>query len=543
MAVPAPASAPAQGAEATARGKVPEAQALSRTRQVDFVFKLLQQKGEQSATQVRKHLRMGTSITVKNICFDTSVLYDALERWKATRQLPAAADAPSTTPSVASAPPTVPSTAAPPPTKPSTSAPPPTAPSTAAATAAASAASKAQGPSRGKRKAPVSNENSNPQTIGPSSGVDLQAVGAMGRAAKRKSIGTRPTVFPPRTKSEHSAAEASVEAPPSSGGASTKAPPSPAGIAAAVERSTKELKALLDASSVNRAGCLEKADLQALWERFELLRRQPLAELRVSCAASGGPRLGSADECARFLVAPQAPAAPAAATVSATSRERDAMQEMRRILPLRKESYPTLASWGFAVLGTAARDLTSVQHAYRALMRKLHPDRVDNSADAQRAVQALRDAKDICERSLARLEAPAAPWALRSSMLCTEPGHRRVRLQWQAPEERPSAPVRRYHVAAFDPTYGKALTITILEPDYDVALHRYVSLEELTCHVIAEEELDKMQQLWQQEIVTFQVAAANEAGLSPWATVRVRLMTEVTTAAALRRGRGRACMS
>ena len=43
---------------------------------------------------------------------------------------------------------------------------------------------------------------------------------------------------------------------------------------------------------------------------------------------------------------------------------------------------------------------------------------------------------------------------------------RRYRLHWAAPQEQDSAPVRRFIVAAFDPAYGKALTIATLEPDY-----------------------------------------------------------------------------
>jgi len=83
--------------------------------------------------------------------------------------------------------------------------------------------------------------------------------------------------------------------------------------------------------------------------------------------------------------------------------------------------------------------------------------------------------------------------------------------------------VRRYVVAAFDPAYGRALTITVLEPDYSEELRRFVSMEELTSYVLAEEDLQKMPKLWTQSAISVQVAAANEAGQSQWATLQVPL--------------------
>lgn len=38
----------------------------------------------------------------------------------------------------------------------------------------------------------------------------------------------------------------------------------------------------------------------------------------------------------------------------------------------------------------------------------------------------------------------------------------------------------RYVIAAVDPAYGRALTVTTLEPDYSQELHRFVSVAELT---------------------------------------------------------------
>jgi len=83
--------------------------------------------------------------------------------------------------------------------------------------------------------------------------------------------------------------------------------------------------------------------------------------------------------------------------------------------------------------------------------------------------------------------------------------------------------VRRYVVAAHDPAYGRALTVTILEPDYSQELRRFVSVEELTSYVLAEEELQKMPLLWQQPVATIQIASQNESGQSAWTVLKVPL--------------------
>jgi len=92
---------------------------------------------------------------------------------------------------------------------------------------------------------------------------------------------------------------------------------------------------------------------------------------------------------------------------------------------------------------------------------------------------------------------------------------------------RECAPVRRYVVAAFDPAYGKALTVTVLEPDYSQELRSFVAIENLTSYVMAEEDLQKMPKLWTQSVLTVQVAAANEAGQSQWTTHKISLNAPV----------------
>ena len=140
-----------------------------------------------------------------------------------------------------------------------------------------------------------------------------------------------------------------------------------------------------------------------------------------------------------------------------------------------------------------------------------------------RAVGLVREAKEACERSLSRQEAPLAPRRLWHETLSSVPGQRRFKLHWTPPEDRVSAPISRYVVAVFDPAYGRALTIAILEPDYSEESRSFVGIESLTAFEFSEEDFQKMPKLWKQTSANVQVAAANKAGQSAWATLQVPL--------------------
>lgn len=186
--------------------------------------------------------------------------------------------------------------------------------------------------------------------------------------------------------------------------------------------------------------------------------------------------------------------------------------------------------WPFAVLQLKPWNATptAVQHAYRGLMRQLHPDRAGQLAGAGEAIERLRQAKVECERALAREVPPGTPSCLTVRLTCSDPGRRRVRLDWAAPTElaipQQAPPVRSYVVAVFDPDYGKALTVAVLEPDYNEVLRRFVPIEELCSFVLAEEELHKMPGLFRQPSAKVQVAAVNRSGQSPWAMANVSLV-------------------
>lgn len=185
----------------------------------------------------------------------------------------------------------------------------------------------------------------------------------------------------------------------------------------------------------------------------------------------------------------------------------------------------SVSAWGFAVLAVSpcTQELSAVQRAYRTLMKKLHPDKVQHSDLVSKALEAMKDAKEACERRLSKESAPGIPRRLSFTVLCTTPNRRRYELHWSSPPDNERAPVRRYVVAVFDPAYGRALNVATLEPDYSDELKRFVSVQELGTFTLSEEDLQKMPTVWRQSAVTVQVAAANDSGQSSWATLQVPL--------------------
>jgi hypothetical protein len=202
------------------------------------------------------------------------------------------------------------------------------------------------------------------------------------------------------------------------------------------------------------------------------------------------------------------------------------MHVAHRILGIRRQCYASKAEWGFAVLDKPARDVVSVQKAYRALMRPLHPDRAGSFAEVEAAVDVLREAKELCERALKQQNPPDRPMHLKFVQLCTDPGRRRFKVMWRAPASRQNAPVHRYVVAVHDPMYGKALSVGTLEPDYSQEFKRYLAYDdpELCSYVVSEEDLKKMPNLFKADAITVQVASGNNEGQSDWSILKVPVL-------------------
>lgn len=356
------------------------------------------------------------------------------------------------------------------------------------------------------------------------------------RNRSRKSVSSAPQPF----ESSPSKRKASPCSPPRSLSRQPSWVPPPApGLA------VPNVKAALNEAGVDTSKCTE-IELEALWERFKEVRGEPLAVLQHRCRqqmpAVDASTFSTADKCAAFLVTdhdrrPSVGAESASSPARQPDRVGDAMMGAGRILSVRPARFANKVEWGFAVLDKPRRDLVSVQKAYRALMRPLHPDRAGSQSDVVRAVDLLREAKDLCERALRQQNPPDRPTRLSSTHLCTEPGRRRFKVQWKAPESRESAPVHRYIVAVFDPSYGRALAVGTLEPDYHQELQRYLAYDdaELCSYVLSEEDLKKMPNLFKSDAITVQVAAGNNEGQSDWSVLKVRLQATRSSTSALPR--------
>merc|ERR1712224_581851 len=102
------------------------------------------------------------------------------------------------------------------------------------------------------------------------------------------------------------------------------------------------------------------------------------------------------------FVAP--PPSPCAAT--------PALEVADRVNAVRKEALLSKVEWAFAVLEKPVRDVQSVQKAYRNLMKSLHPDKAGSLPQVAAAVELVREAKDLSERSLRRQDPPDRPTGL-----------------------------------------------------------------------------------------------------------------------------------
>lgn len=207
------------------------------------------------------------------------------------------------------------------------------------------------------------------------------------------------------------------------------------------------------------------------------------------------------------------------------SRSEAALSMAARIHAIDKDHFASTIAWAFAILDEPLRDLLSVQRAYRTFMRMLHPDRAGAQKKVEDAVEILREATDICQRELCQQHPPERPTRLSCKHVCTEPGHRLLKVAWSAPRNSDIAPIHKYTVAVLDPSFGKVIPVAILEPDYNQDLKRFVAFDdpELCSHVLSERDLSKMPNLFKTEMLTVHVAAGNTTGQSEWSILKIHL--------------------
>lgn len=314
-------------------------------------------------------------------------------------------------------------------------------------------------------------------------------------------------------------------------------PSSPAGHKAKAAKSVKELKTLLEKQGINCETCTCREDLEDLWRLHVEICGCPTDQAAQPFFTGGtSGRQQESSPCSEKLEAtpPKHDAPPgreAADGMNLSARKQAAEEEISRLLGLHQDTFASRARWAFSVLrlplSGAGTTIAAVQHAYRSLMRTVHPDRVGPLSGLSQAIEMLRRARAESERALEREVAPGQPRSLRAHVLCADSGLHRVKLEWEAPATQREGPVRSYVIAAVDPSFGKALTVAKLEPDYNEELNRFVPIEELVSFVMAEKEMPKMSGLFRQPFATLQVAAANKAGQSPWSVVKVALRRPV----------------
>jgi len=208
-------------------------------------------------------------------------------------------------------------------------------------------------------------------------------------------------------------------------------------------------------------------------------------------------------------------------------RQEEAAKEVIRVLAFERSAFPSLVDWAFAVLGVSITEKTiaSTQRCYRALMKKLHPDKAVQSPSVTDAVDMIQEARAICERSLCPHEVPGVPRNLSVATHPSKAGARRFLLQWLPPERLEAAPVQRYIIAVADPRFaGAPVRLSTLEPDYSQELGRYVPLEELRSYEVAEEDVSaRVPGLFSHKTFTLMVTAANKVGQSSWVAITVDL--------------------
>eukprot|EP00930_Biecheleria_cincta_P021517 TRINITY_DN15930_c0_g1_i1.p1 TRINITY_DN15930_c0_g1~~TRINITY_DN15930_c0_g1_i1.p1 ORF type:complete len:656 (+),score=86.02 TRINITY_DN15930_c0_g1_i1:40-2007(+) len=306
---------------------------------------------------------------------------------------------------------------------------------------------------------------------------------------------------------------------------------------------TENPKYLLDKLGLDYPACAGPEDMQALLERYQSVCSRPLSTLRALCYNLPNAALADADTCVRFLLKPASRRRSASDNTSAGADSLHASSLAERILALQPCRFPSRTAFAFAIFSLESMrepsDTTSLQSSYRQLMRKLHPDRVGTSESAARALELVQEARRLCELALSNTHAPLMPHSLRATTSVTSSGSRKVQLTWQPSPHREDAPVDRYIVAAVDPCYGhRAVNLAVLEPDYCDKLGRFVHINELCAYTVEESANGRVSAgLFHNTNVLLQVAAANAAGQSAWATVTVTWNHEQTRTLPKARGR------
>jgi len=258
-----------------------------------------------------------------------------------------------------------------------------------------------------------------------------------------------------------------------------------------------------------RHRALDRLDLCQFLKEVTSMLAKPLSELQALSNIDG-----QVIDCLRALLNPRKESINAPVAVSAP----DSIVEANRICRVSTDSF----RWFTTVLN-CDRNNDELQKQYRFFMRLFHPDkfRGDVPHCVSQALEKVKSAKKALENELNKfsIRLPHMVHGLSWNLVCAIPRSRVVRLSWN----HPAGQIDKYNVQVLDPCYGRYLNICVLEPDYYEEKRKFVSIQELNEFDVEERKLDKMSHLFDGKQVEFQVAAANSAGVGPYAQIKVDL--------------------
>mmetsp|Transcript_8829 Transcript_8829/g.21492 ORF Transcript_8829/g.21492 Transcript_8829/m.21492 type:complete len:1020 (+) Transcript_8829:300-3359(+) len=216
-----------------------------------------------------------------------------------------------------------------------------------------------------------------------------------------------------------------------------------------------------------------------------------------------------------------------------STKELELIKEAGSIMKIRE-----LGRWAYDLLGISFRtaELSDVNAKWRLLMKKFHPDKLVGTSGKHKelfsqVVEKAKRAKTVAEDEIGRKshDAPDMIRGIRTACLDDTRGKRVFKITWTAPKFDTECPIEKYHLQVFDPRYGKFLTLSVLEGDYDEDEKRFIKIEEQNFFKMQESEMGKLAHIFCEDEVKIQVCAQNRIGCGPYAQYSFR--TAMKTAA------------
>ncbi|CAD7934286.1 unnamed protein product [Amoebophrya sp. A120] len=228
-------------------------------------------------------------------------------------------------------------------------------------------------------------------------------------------------------------------------------------------------------------------------------------------AGSGGPGSSSSSSSSSNLVS----------TGPVSAKELDIVQTAKKIVQTRE-----YGKWAYDVLQLSWRtaEMKDIQKQYKIFMMKLHPDKHvglsgNNAELLSQALEKIKRAKSVAEDELSRMkhDPPEMIRGIKATCLNDTRGQRIFKISWDQPRNRDeNAPIEKFHVQVHDPKYGKFLTLSVIEGDYDEAAKRVLKIEELNYFKMEEKNMGKLSHIFNEQEISVQVCAQNKIGMGTY---------------------------